>query len=117
MRITIVGDDWISRQARTYAEYRLFAAVSEVLDTSLVRNAALLLRRAKSRRYGDGVMCTVTVELNAGEVTRCSMFGEHPYAAINRAVDRFRLKAAVRRSESAGDPARKDEQHGDSGWA
>jgi len=93
MRIKVVGDEWISRQARTYAEYRLFAAVSEVLETSLVRNASLLLRRAKSRRCGDGVVCTVSVELHSGEVTRLSTFGEHPYAAINRAVGRLRLKS------------------------
>ena len=93
MRITIVGDEWISRQARTYAEYQLFAVVSQVLDTSLVRNASLLLRRAKSRRCGDGVVCTVSVELNSGDVMRLSTFGEHPYAAINRAVGRLRLKS------------------------
>lgn len=89
MRIKVVGDDSISRQARTYAEYRLFAALSQVLDTGQVKNASLVLRRAKSR-HGDGVVCTVAVELNDGETTRLRTFGAHPYAAINRAAERFR---------------------------
>jgi len=91
MRMNVIGDDSISRQARAYAEYRLFAALSQVLDTDRVRNASLVLGRAKSRRYCGGVVCTVTVELNGGGVTRLRTFGEHPYAAINRAVERFRL--------------------------
>jgi hypothetical protein len=62
MRIEIIGDESISRQACTYAEYRLFAALSQVLDTNRVRNASLVLRRAKSRRHCDGVVCTVAVE-------------------------------------------------------
>jgi len=90
MRINVIGDDSISRQARAYAEYRLFAALSQAMDTGRVQNASLVLVRAKSRRY-CGVVCTVTVELNGGGVTRLRTFGEHPYAAINRAVERFRI--------------------------
>ena len=90
MRISVSGDDSISRQARAYAEYRLFAVLTQVLGTDRIQNALLVLGRAKSRRYCDGVVCTVTVELHGGEVTRLRTFGEHPYAAINRAVDRFR---------------------------
>jgi hypothetical protein len=104
MRIKIIGDESISRQACIYAEYRLFAALSQVLDTNRVRNASLVLRRAKSRRHCDGVVCTVTVELNGGEVTRFRTFGEHPYGAINRAVERFRRSSA---------PARHDPSHGE----
>jgi len=91
MRIKIVGDESISRQARAYAEYRLFAALSQLLDTGQVDHASLVLSRAKSTRRSGGVVCTVTVELNGGGVTRLRTFGEHPYAAINRAVDRVRL--------------------------
>jgi ribosome-associated translation inhibitor RaiA len=93
MRIEVIGDDSISLQARTYAEYRLFAALSHVVDTARVRSASCVLRRARSRRHCDGVVCTVTVELNGGEVVRLRAFGDHPYAAINRAVERFRLTA------------------------
>jgi ribosome-associated translation inhibitor RaiA len=93
MRIEIVGDDSISRQARTYAEYRLFAALSQIVDTSRVRSASLVLRRAKPRRHCDGMLCTVTVELNNGDVTRLRVSGAHPYAAINRAVERLGLNS------------------------
>jgi ribosome-associated translation inhibitor RaiA len=93
MRINIVGDDSISRQARVYAEYRLFAALSQVLDTTRVRKASLVLRRARSSRHCDAVSCIVRVELNDGEITRLRTVGEHPYAAINRAVERIRLNA------------------------
>ena len=91
MRIEVVGDESISRQARTYAEYRLFAALSQVLNTGRVRNASLVLLRSKSMRHCD-LTCTVTVELNDGGLTRLRAFGEHPYAAINRAVERLRHK-------------------------
>jgi hypothetical protein len=37
MRIEITADDSITRQPRTYAEYRLFAALSEVVDTGVSR--------------------------------------------------------------------------------
>ena len=93
MRIEIIGDDSISRQARTYAEYRLFAALSQLVDTSQVRSASLALRRARSRRHCDGVVCTVTVELKGGGVARLRASGDHPYAAINRAVERLRLNS------------------------
>ena len=87
MHIEIVGDESISRQARTYAEYHLFAALSQAIDTREVRSASLVLRRAKSRRHLDSVVCTVTVELNSGEVGRLRACGGHPHAAINRAAD------------------------------
>ena len=100
MRIEIIGDVSISRQARTYAEYRLFAALSQIVDTDRVRSACLVLRRPKSRRHRDGVLCTVTVELTNGEVGCLRAAGDHPYAAINRAVERLRLSSWLVRRES-----------------
>ena len=100
MRIEIVGDDSISRQARIYAEYRLFAAVSQTTDTSRVRTASLLLHRPSSGRYGDSVVCTVTIEMDDGDATRVRTIGEHPYAAINRAVERLRLNRRLVRQET-----------------
>lgn len=100
MRIEIVGDSSISRQARTYAEYRLFAALSQVVDTSRVSSASMVLRRAKSRRHGDGVLCTVTLEFNNGAVTRLRASGTHPYAAINRAVERVGRNSLLVRHDS-----------------
>ena len=101
MRIDIIGDDSISRQARTYAEYRLFAALSQVVNTSQVRRASLVLRRAKSSRHCGGVVCTVSVELNDGDVARLRASGDHPYAAINRAVERLRLHSWRARHDSS----------------
>ena len=93
MRIEITGDDSISRQARIYAEYRLFAALSQSVDTRRVRSASLALRRARSKRYGQGVFCTVTIELDSGEVSRLRAAGDHPYAAINCAVERLQVSS------------------------
>lgn len=101
MRIEIVGDESISRQARTYAEYRLFAAVSQAMDTSRVRTAALGLGRARSGRYGDSVVCTVTIEMDDGDATRVRTLGRHPYAAINRVVERLRLNSRPVRQDPA----------------
>ena len=80
-------------------QYRLFAALSQVLDTGRVQNASLVLRRAKSTRHCDGVVCTVTVELNGRRSHATQNVGDHPYAAINRAVDRFRLNWRPERLE------------------
>ena len=101
MRIEITGDDSISRQARTYAEYRLFGALSQAVDTRRVRSASLVLRRTKSKRQCDGVLCTVTIELNDGEVSRLRAAGDHPYAAINRAVERLRLNSSPVRHDAS----------------
>jgi ribosome-associated translation inhibitor RaiA len=100
MCIDVIGDDSISTQARTYAEYRLFAALSQGVGTGQVRSASIVLRRAKSRRNGEGVVCAVTVELNEGEVSRLKASGAHPYAAINRAVERLQLRPWRVRPES-----------------
>jgi ribosome-associated translation inhibitor RaiA len=89
MRIEILGEGSIGPQARTYAEYRLFAALSEVVGTARVRHARLMLRRSKDKR-DCGVSCTVTVEIDGGEVRRIGTTGDHPYAAINQAVERLR---------------------------
>ena len=101
MQIEIIGDDSISRQARIYAEYRVFSALSQVVDTIRVRRASLVLRRAKSRRHSDGVVCTVTVELSGSEIARLRASGDHPYAAINRAVERLRLNFLPVRHDSS----------------
>ena len=90
MKIQILGDDSFSSQARTYAEYRLFAALSQVVGAGRVDHASLVLHRTRSRRRCDGVTCTVTIEFKDGESARLSACGDHPYAAINRAMERLR---------------------------
>jgi ribosome-associated translation inhibitor RaiA len=89
MRIEIFGEDTISAQARTYAEYRLFAALSQVMDTNRVRHACLTLKRTKHNRACESVSCTVTVDIEDGDSVRIQTSGEHPYAAINRAIERL----------------------------
>lgn len=101
MRIEVVGDDSISRQARTYAEYRLFAALSQAVDTRRVRSASLALRRPRSNRHCDSVLCTVSIEWTDGEVSRLGASGDHPYAAINRAVERLRSRSRPVRHDSS----------------
>jgi len=102
MRIEVVGDDSISHQARIYAEYRLFAALSQGLDTRRVRSASLDLRRGSSKRYGELVSCRVTIESDSGDVARLRVSAEHPYAAINRVVERLRAAPWPGRDDASG---------------
>ena len=92
MRIEVLGEDTISPQARTYGEYRLFAALSQVVDTNRVSHARLTLRRVRPDRAWDSVSCTVTVELEGGDAMEIHVCGSHPYAAINRAMERLRAR-------------------------
>jgi len=89
MRIEVLGYDTMSAQARTYAEYRLFAELSRVADTNRVRHARLVLRRRKDEHADATVSCTVTVNIEGGEPLRIQTSAAHPYAAINRAVERL----------------------------
>ena len=89
MHIEIVGDESFDQQARVYAEYRLFDALSHVIDADQVRHARLVLRRPRHKRNGDGVSCEVILEIRDADVLRIRATGDHPYAAINRAMDRI----------------------------
>jgi ribosome-associated translation inhibitor RaiA len=89
MRIEVLGHDTISAQARTYAEYRLFAELSRVVDTNRIRQARLVLRRRKDDPDDESVSCTVTVDIEGGERLRIQSSAAHPYAAINRVVERL----------------------------
>ena len=104
MRIEVFGEDTISAQARTYAEYRLFAALSQVVDTNRVRHARLTLQRMKHNQARESVSCTVTVDIEDGESLRIQTSEEHPYAAINRAVEQL--------SERSWRPSTADESRG-----
>jgi ribosome-associated translation inhibitor RaiA len=87
-RITVVaGNDSISAQARTYAEYRTFAVVAR--HPKWVRRVRVFIRQAEGRRGCDGVTCTVTVVLDPSGSLRIRATGSHVYAAINRAVERL----------------------------
>jgi ribosome-associated translation inhibitor RaiA len=89
MRIEVLGEETISAQARTYAEYRLFAALSQMVDTGRVKHARLVLQRTKSGRTCDRVSCSVTVEIEGSNTLRIQVSADHPYAAVNRAIERL----------------------------
>ena len=93
MRIEVVGADTISQQARTYAEYRVFAALTQVVNGEKVRRVRVALRPLDRGRGCDGIACTVTVSLEE-DFIRIRATGPHAYAAINRAVERIRTTAA-----------------------
>ena len=87
MRIEVIGEDDSSNvQARTYAEYRVFAALAQ--HTQHVRGARVVLRRDARDGTRDDVICAVTIALEPSGFVRTRAFGGHVYAAINRAVER-----------------------------
>jgi ribosome-associated translation inhibitor RaiA len=90
MRIEVVGEDTISQQARTYAEYRVFAALTQFSEAEKVQRVRVLLRQVKLGSGCDGIVCTVTVKLVGSATCRIRATGSHAYAAINRAVERIR---------------------------
>ena len=94
MRIEVVGDGTISQQARSYAEYRVFAALTQSSETDNIQRVRVLLRRVKPGSDCEGIACTATVKLVGSETCRIRTTGDHAYAAINRAVERIRTNAA-----------------------
>jgi ribosome-associated translation inhibitor RaiA len=94
MRIEVVGGDTISQQARTYAEYRVFAALTQFADAEKVRRARVALRPVECGHGCDSIACSVTVALEGADSLRIRATGPHVYAAINRAVERLRATAA-----------------------
>ena len=93
MRIEVVGDKTISSQARTYAEYRVFAALTRATGMRDAGSARVTLRPLNASADCGGVACTVTVLFEQSDTVRVNAIGGHPYAAINRAIER--LRAAV----------------------
>ena len=88
MHIEVLGEDGISAQARTYAEYRLFAALSQAVDSNRVTHACVILQW-RSHPANDRVSCLVTVAMEGGAFRRVRASATHPYAAINRAIERL----------------------------
>jgi ribosome-associated translation inhibitor RaiA len=87
-RIHVVTDnDSISSQARTYAEYRVFAALTRHAQN--FRRVRVLLRPRHDRGACDKVTCAVSVTLEPSGSARVRTTGPHVYAAINRAVERL----------------------------
>ena len=96
MRIQVLGDDTISQQARTYAEYRVFAALTQLAGADQARDASVVLRHVNRSGDGQVVTCVVTVTWEGANTTRVWTTGDHPYAAINRAVERLRSSTSER---------------------
>ena len=95
MRIEVVEGATISQQARTYAEYRVFAALTQVADAERARRARVVVRLLDRGRGCDSIACSVTVALAGADSIRIRATGPHAYAAINRAVERIRTTAAT----------------------
>ena len=89
MRIEVIGEGTISQQARTYAEYRVFAALTQFAEADTIQRVRVLLRPAKLGSR-ESIACAVTVALEGSEWFRIRTTGPHAYAAINRAVERIR---------------------------
>jgi ribosome-associated translation inhibitor RaiA len=97
MRIQVLGDDTISQQARTYAEYRVFAALTQLSGADQVTDASVVLRHVKRSGDDQVVTCMVTVTREGSNTMRVRTTGDHPYAAINRAVERLRSTSTSER--------------------
>ena len=95
MRIEVIGEDPVSPQARTYAEYRVFAALTQFAEVEKVRHVRVVLRPLNVGRDCEDVACTVTVDLEGSDSFRIRTTAPHAYAAINRAVERIRTSAAT----------------------
>ena len=95
MRIEVIGDDTISQQARTYAEYRVFAALTQSSQAHTVQRVRILLRPVTLENGCEEIACTVTVALEGSDSCRIRTTGPHPYAAINRAVERIRTNSTT----------------------
>ena len=88
MHIQVIGDDESSNaQARTYAEYRVFAALAR--HARRVSGVSVVLRRVTRDGTCDSAVCSVTVALEPSGSLRARSRGRHPYAAIDRAVHRI----------------------------
>ena len=95
MQIEVIGEGPISQQARTYAEYRVFAALTQFSAADKVQRVRVMLRPVM---IGDGretIACAVTVAMEGSDSFRIRTTGAHAYAAINRAVERIRTTAAT----------------------
>jgi ribosome-associated translation inhibitor RaiA len=85
-RIHVVGDA-LNPQARTYAEYRVFSALTR--HARKFRRARVVLRARTQFGTCDTVTCAVSVALEPSGSIRVRATDAHVYAAINRAIERL----------------------------
>jgi hypothetical protein len=84
--------DAFSAQARTYAEYRVFAALAR--HSIEARTTRVILAAHEDRSADERVSCVISIATEPAGRMRIKAYGRHPYAAINLAVDRIALVAA-----------------------
>jgi hypothetical protein len=85
VRVEVIDEGAIlSTQARSYAEYRVFASLSR--HAREVRGASMEFRR--DVRGPNGIVCVVSVALAPIGLIQIRATAKHPYAAIDRAAQR-----------------------------
>jgi ribosome-associated translation inhibitor RaiA len=103
-RILVIADHHsINPQARTYAEYRVFAVVAR--HTRRVRRVRVVLRFAEEKPPGDRVACAITVALEPSGSLRVRASGPHAYAAINRTVEHLNVAMERRGAQRGSSPS------------
>ncbi|MEP7117572.1 MAG: hypothetical protein ABI880_08325 [Acidobacteriota bacterium] len=90
----VSGSESITAQARSYAEYRVFAVMAR--HAPRVRSVKVVLRYTEDGGARHQATCAVTVTLESASSFRIRGTGPHVYAAINRAVERFGIALARR---------------------
>lgn len=85
MRIEVIAED--HQQARTYAEYKVFAAL--VRHAPQVRGARVVLQHDSNGYACNSVACAVTVAFDPAGSVRAEARGPHAFAAVNRTVERL----------------------------
>jgi ribosome-associated translation inhibitor RaiA len=86
-RILVASDNAIGSQARRYAEYRVFAALTR--HAQQFQRVRVMLRPVHNDGTDSAAICSVSVTLDHPPSLRVRARGPHVYAAINRAVDRL----------------------------
>jgi ribosome-associated translation inhibitor RaiA len=87
-RIEVIAEDESGNpQARTYAEYKVFATL--VRHALQVRGARVVLRREARGRARNSIACAVTVSLEPSGSIHAEACGPHAFAAVNRTVERL----------------------------
>ena len=88
-RILVIADPRaVNPQARTYAEYRVFAAVARHIRG--VRRVRVVLRSAEDKPpREDSVTCAISVGLEPSGSLKVRANGSHVYAAINSGVEQL----------------------------
>ena len=97
-RIVVISDDaTVSPQARTYAEYRVFAVIGR--HAKRVRRVRVTLEALQGHGGDERLRCAVAVDLERSATLHVRGTGPHIYAAIDRTVER--LGAAMERQLEA----------------